>query len=1181
MVDLSHLPQMQEFRRLFPTPAMRLAQRDSEQITPQEERAILGTMARGFLAPIEVLGTVLDTPGSGVRALLAGRNPFTAMSTPSERISGRELLYGDQEDQPGIGDNVLGFGAEVLLDPLAWIPGLLAGKVLTKGGKLAKQMGLLSRAEQVGERGRVGLMRSTLEDLLRPVASDAPGEAMARWRAAKTAAKKSGIELRDLIPKGKRGEQLAGPYGLQVPFGPTLAVWKGGGPGGLAEKVAAYYDRLGGNLAAGKYSPIRALAPLFSRAVAQTTSPVGQRIMRGATRRQDIGRAQAREAVAESLRLTDDLGLRQLPEADFRRMAEGVAPRTPAFQQAIDPIERLFQGQQALRDEFGLSKRDFQDAFIAHYWPRKPTKFVRQGIGAGALNIPVADPTMKGRLRLLTDLPGGSEGVRDLTRQAAQIVRAGGTKRDIRTMLQAANVPDTWAAKGGQKAGRVNRLASWFAKEDPERLELGFFGNHPLIDAQEAATAAGEYIALKRGILEGLSDARNTADFWRYKYGLKDPAAIAGFVAQNPRTVMPLKDALKRLGWKKGGVDVALNKFGAGATTPVPRELIDDLIRAKEAFRDPKSLSGLTKTWDSFTNAFRFGNLATPPFHSRNFLSSQIQNIIAGVWSAWSLRATWSLLGGRAVAGLDEVAKQGWVKQALRKSGLKPTTENVADILRQRAFAEEVVDTAATMGGHIQGPATGRLEEALAQVPGGFGGKSPATKPLSGKMLKTALGMEPGLSKFPASITRNAAGQLRLKSNTRGIGEAAQSTFGLAVAHERMGYHIEASARMAPWLELVRRGVDPSEAARRVRELQGAYANRYLTKFEQNVMARYLLPFYRFTKSMVPYTLRTLWEKPGGAMAQTVRAVNAARGEEGGPVPPHIAETASIPISEETPILGSLIGPAEEGQRYLTGFGFMHEDPARLLGPLASMLPLSAGFLTPGLGMLPNLLKIPAAIVGGTAASQALPYELTGEGLKELGLEAISRLHPIPKALFEYPAGISTFMRGPTGGRPLEELDPTVGRTLANILDEDKPISTPRDLEYLLGASPFAWLLRAGRTLSDRRKGAVAKALNLLTGVRVADVSPVQQDKLISQQLNKMMEQLGGKKFGTAYFSAEDLERMTPQQQATVTRLMELQRAIKRRSTERAKRAKETKKESKIPKGMTRLEYAKELSRAR
>jgi len=88
-----------------------------------------------LLSAASTLGTVVDTPAAGVRALAAGRNPLEALIDPSKRVSGRDVLQhwgvvGGNTPGIDIGD-ALGFAADIALDPL----NLIGGGVLTKAVK--------------------------------------------------------------------------------------------------------------------------------------------------------------------------------------------------------------------------------------------------------------------------------------------------------------------------------------------------------------------------------------------------------------------------------------------------------------------------------------------------------------------------------------------------------------------------------------------------------------------------------------------------------------------------------------------------------------------------------------------------------------------------------------------------------------------------------------------------------------------------------------------------------------------------------------------------------------------------------------------------------------------------------------------------------------------------------------
>lgn len=270
------------------------------------------------------------------------------------------------------------------------------------------------------------------------------------------------------------------------------------------------------------------------------------------------------------------------------------------------------------------------------------------------------------------------------------------------------------------------------------------------------------------------------------------------------------------------------------------------------------------------------------------------------------------------------------------------------------------------------------------------------------------------------------------------------------------------------------------------------------------------------SRAALPFMLEELTERPGGKLAQFLRAQSGARGEEPG-TPEYIRETASIKIDEE-----------EDGtDRYLTGFGLGYEDP----------------------------------------------LSFAGGGLRGALLESASRMTPVAKLPIEWATGESFFQKGPLGGREIDDLDPTLGRTLANILYQtglrDDPSGEPvqigpnrsvsQGLEFLLGNSPLSKVASTARTVTDPRKiydapkgeGDPLGFLNLMTGLRVADISPAAQDKVIQERADAIMQEMGAKTFTETYFPDEAVAQMGTEDQQRAMQFEALQKLLDRRRRER------------------------------
>ncbi len=119
---------------------------------------------------LSYLGETLDKPGRAVRGLLAGRPdeglavvPFSdslGLTNPSHRVSGTDLLhqYGISTGSD-LGDAALGFGTELVLDPMTYLGAGIAGRLAAKAG----------RALETAAKARGPGYATTAEDLLAQV----------------------------------------------------------------------------------------------------------------------------------------------------------------------------------------------------------------------------------------------------------------------------------------------------------------------------------------------------------------------------------------------------------------------------------------------------------------------------------------------------------------------------------------------------------------------------------------------------------------------------------------------------------------------------------------------------------------------------------------------------------------------------------------------------------------------------------------------------------------------------------------------------------------------------------------------------------------------------------------------------------------------------------------------------
>jgi hypothetical protein len=140
---------------------------------------------------------------------------------------------------------------------------------------------------------------------------------------------------------------------------------------------------------------------------------------------------------------------------------------------------------------------------------------------------------------------------------------------------------------------------------------------------------------------------------------------------------------------------------------------------------------------------------------------------------------------------------------------------------------------------------------------------------------------------------------------------------------------VEAYIRIAPFIALRRQGLSAAEAAKKVFKAQVDYRN--LTRFEREFM-RSVIPFYSFTKGMLPFVVEDILMRPGGRQAHLIKGLaRITRDDEKAALAPGwMRRGAAIPIGAAGG--GGLFSPADPSrQRYIRKIGAPFEDVLSLL----------------------------------------------------------------------------------------------------------------------------------------------------------------------------------------------------------------------------------------------------------
>lgn len=1129
-------------------------------LSPEDEDSLLRSAARTGLSGLGKVGNLLDVPGSMIRDLLtwlpggvAPVNPLDQLLSPlsgENRTSGRDLLegYGMRANrETGMGGwlsdpmegvrDIAGFGVDVLTDPLTWLG--LSG--LGRGGSAASKSGLLDDLTRVATTkanvpmGTIGprqaRMTTSLDDLIAH-ASDP----VAAANKVQTAIDPKNVG--NILSASERAKPVGGLASWQPPFMDPIAAL---GTGPKSQVVAKFLDKWSPNPfelgSAFSNSPVGLSAKsLMKASVMGKLTPEVQAHASETFKRQQEARQFARGEAAERASALEKAGM---TDSDSAKLVRQYAEQIPSSIDVAGVGGSIRGGndrwqRQLLSD--GYDQHDLSDNYIQHVFRQTGESGIPSSKGpligktsadVGRLDILkgyasgtsgwngletiVTDPDVRGAIQSLQKLSKALAKTGITIPEPAMHAAIGkviegkfGTFMDL--TYPARNADGLYVFKGGRKVaaheihdgrwvgGNWERLDSsgnvvetlvpvlkhrptelaGALMDNPKWGEKGLFPNHPIVDAQRYDELAGIKHEDAVGVYDFLKDYARPKD-------LDNPGKPVGQFLKD--VGLPTKQALLNFGDRIGQHAPASPAHMPAflkdlRDMEIDMRLADDYLAPRKEYKLPDAWNGPLKAWDGLTNMFKAGVLTWPARYVRDIVSGQARNLESGMFDTGSALSAHRLIHGGDVAGSSKIpAVQEW----LSARGLPVTDRSGTDAIRQmyaKLGPGRTIEQTEAVGG-VPNYATG-IDEVLDLLPG----HKPSTVTQNiGDVLNTAIGREKGTTLNPLDI--------------RGVGDRTETKFGPVAAGEKIGRYTDDMNRLVPFINQLKKGIDPQEAMRRIEQAQVSYDPKTFTPTERGL--KRLLPFYSFTSRQLKYAGDTLTTNPGGGMGQTIRAVNAGRSQNE-LVPEHISDTAAIPLTSKL---------ADGTKRYLTGVGLMLEDPLSLFG-----------------------------------------------GPRATGLELLSRLNPLVKGPLEWSTGQTFFQKGPAGGRALDDLDPTLGRILANVSGQEKAVRTPDWLEAIIGNSPATRAATTARQLTDTRKTWLDKLVALGTGVRVSDVSPGAQDAMEREWLQRAEKAVGGKMFTKSYIPKDVKAEMSPTELANAMKLEALSNVLAKRAKER-KHAKE------------------------
>src|SRR5574343_149427 len=1108
----------------------------------EQEQGIVGNLRDNSLTMLGAIGNTLDLQGSMVPDAFAWKNPVDQLLSPfsdKNRTTGRDLArkWGIAKKRDTYGNFWGGLGIEAALDPLTYAT--LGGSALSKAGIAAKNAGLMD-----------DLARVSARKLGKPIGMVGPREGRIATTLADFVAEGGdvGARARKAIDAGANADEaLGGVMGIGLPFSDPMMVF---GNGARGQTIARGMDTGARLLRFAKIpgteiKPVNAFLNLFDAPAKGMDTPIGQAIARENFRKQQKAEFMPRLETArwatemENAGLTDQASMDKLrgyielshdPFSKFQRKDVGDTIANIGDQIRAQ-VDSAVQQQKAV----GIRASELTDQYV-NFLSRQMTQSNSFKPKTGDLALDAMTQASKKRNDFLRNVPGGTERLKNelfMDPELNRLVDEGKTRKQIAQYIKKKhgswfNDSDYMVYRPKDKnanvdgyvpsKGRVQKTATWFSKLSKELRDTGVFGNTPLADHEGymLSKARGEENA--RSVAQALAQPNVLMP-----ESLKGNAAADGSktVSEILRAANLTMETFDKKGNRAGGFMDILRAEAAknGKTLPnnakalnrmrVSGDIAQDVTNIMKSLSGPKEVNKLIQVADSIVNAFKAHVTGPwPNFQVRNLMSGMTHNFMFGMWDSQSTKDAAKMIQGGVI---KDASKEPFIMAEAARRGITQLDDVAATrILGEIASATGLVGKFEGLGGNVVGAApgpstSGNIQDILSGI------MRPGVKSLDWKRVgRKYIGREPGTSIKPKDWFA-----------TRGVGGATESKFGPAAGGEEIGHSVESLIRLSGWLNQIRKGVDPIEAAKRVGDAQVLYGNKNYTNFETQWMTR-MVPFFKFSRKMIPQIVQDLAQRPGGRYGQMIRMMRASQ-DQGELAPDYVRDSLSIPFANN-PVLESVMGKAPEGtDRYITGFGLPHED-------LLSFSPTARGSM----------------------------------------LELLSRTNPLIKAPLEFATGETFFQRGPEGGRELSKLDPTVGRLISNLgrmtglRESTDPVRLPQVVEQAITNSPLTKAVTTARMLTDERKQSnygilpftvpgVPALSNVLTGVRVNDVSPQAKQAMVDELLQNQMKERGASEFSRTRFSKKDLEKMDPVDRQIAEQLNSYANLLAKRTKERVK----------------------------
>lgn len=494
----------------------------------------------------------------------------------------------------------------------------------------------------------------------------------------------------------------------------------------------------------------------------------------------------------------------------------------------------------------------------------------------------------------------------------------------------------------------------------------------------------------------------------------------------------------------------------------VPESFSDRLVKISDFYNVPQAQEEVGNLFNMFTTLFKGFTLAWPSRFWRDAMSN-----LASIWletgdapgAVAGMFAASRILAGKQDKAIGYLAK---IPRYARHT-VNGVTDQAA-LLRE--FEQDVGRT-----GVLSGLATSDLLSASREgsinqfVPGG-----------------TPTSISQGIRQLIPTGERSVTQALGDFGTIRNVTSNWETRNPWLMAGQTIGDTVDSMARLGGFMAMLRKGIGPEEAARRVKSALVDYGS--LTTWERH-FARNIFMWWSYQSRIGKYAVQSLMENPGGRFAQMIRGVNdLQRPDEGGYVPTGLREQVAVRLPDFL--------QANEG-----------------LTTYAKNLDL------PGL----DVLNIPKVAPYG----QMFPFSIQGT-MEELFRQS----NPITKTLAEI-----AFDKDLFSGRPLSENRTAVDRIYQGVTGDPTRVNPilKAALQNTPGLNRFISL---GGTVFDPDienpyYRALKVGINEASGFKFSDVDPEYQ---LLDARNAISEALQGKQnsFMVRSIPEESIPYLTPEE---------------------------------------------------